>query len=261
MTKIHARLVVKVAVVISVAIGFDSSRAMAAEGQDKPTSKSAAGKADAGKSVDDALLDDLDNELMDGLGDLKDRPGKKKSPAKSAEEETPLDQGLDGEDVGAPSDEQDPLGHIGRQMRRAERLIPAEGKRPDAETLQRQIVDDLARLIEQAEQQRSQQQSSKNSQQQQSAKRQSVQQPKSSTANKPGKNSTKPASDSTDRMGEAEAAKPDPELFKGLLKDSWGNLPDREREQMMQMSRERFLPQYELLIERYYRRLAEEHSK
>jgi hypothetical protein len=256
-----ARLAVVAAVAMTIVIGYASSRALAAEGQAKSQPKSAAGKVDSGKSVDDALLDDLNNELLDGLGDLKDRPGKNKPAAQSPKEETPHDHPVDGEDVGAPSAEQDPLGHISRQMRRAERLIPAEGKRADAETLQRQIIEDLARLIDQAEQQRAQQQSSKNSKQQQSAKRQSVQQPKPSTANSPGKNSSKPAADSTERLGQAEAAKPDPELFKGLLKDSWGNLPEREREQMMQMSRERFLPQYELLIERYYRRLAEERSK
>jgi len=35
-------------------------------------------------------------------------------------------------------------------------------------------------------------------------------------------------------------------------------LPARAREQMLQTSPERFVPQYELMIERYYQRLAEE---
>jgi len=47
-------------------------------------------------------------------------------------------------------------------------------------------------------------------------------------------------------------------LVKSLLKDSWGHLPAHAREQMLQNSPEQFLPQYELMIERYYRRLAEE---
>ena len=42
------------------------------------------------------------------------------------------------------------------------------------------------------------------------------------------------------------------------MKDAWGHLPQHAREQMLQNSPERFLPQYELLIEQYYKRLAEE---
>ena len=44
------------------------------------------------------------------------------------------------------------------------------------------------------------------------------------------------------------------------MKDSWGHLPAKTREQMLQNSPERFLPQYELMIEKYYKRLAEEQS-
>jgi hypothetical protein len=242
-------------------VACQGPRLMAGEDQSegKKESKAASQTQHAAKSVDDALLDDLDNELLGGVGDLKKRPranAPEGQPAGKTATAPP-----DGEDVGTPSAEHDPLGHISQQMRRAERLIPERSKRADTEQVQRKIVDDLARLIDQVEQQRAQQQSSKKSKQQASGKRQRVRQPKSSSANQAGKNSDKPAADSTDRLGQAEAARPDPELFKGLLKDSWGNLPERERELMMQMSRERFLPQYELLIERYYRRLAEERSK
>ena len=61
-------------------------------------------------------------------------------------------------------------------------------------------------------------------------------------------------------MGKAEDARPDPELVKGMMKDTWGHLPAQAREEMLQNSPERFLPQYELLIERYYKRLAEEQT-
>ena len=43
-----------------------------------------------------------------------------------------------------------------------------------------------------------------------------------------------------------------------MMKDSWGHLPPRVREQMLQNTPEQFLPQYELMIEKYYQRLAEE---
>jgi len=43
-----------------------------------------------------------------------------------------------------------------------------------------------------------------------------------------------------------------------LMKDVWGQLPQHDREQMSQSAPEQFLPKYELLIEKYYKRLAEQ---
>lgn len=43
-----------------------------------------------------------------------------------------------------------------------------------------------------------------------------------------------------------------------LHKDVWGMLPERQRQQMLELPVEEFLPKYELLIEDYFRRLAEE---
>jgi hypothetical protein len=255
------RIVLAILCVAVLLPAWPSLRRCRAEEPKAEQQPPAAEKSDP-KPLDKALLDDLDNELLEGLGDLEQRPDKK-SPAKSPEDDAaepqPLEQ-PEGEDVEMPSAEEDPLDYISREMRRAEELIPKHDRRAQAEKLHRQIVDDLARLIDQAEQQRARQQASKSQQQQQTARRQSVQQPKSSTGQE-GQTSNTPATDSTNRLGRAEQARPDPELFKGLLKDTWGNLPEREREQMLQSSRERFLPRYELLIERYYRRLAEERTK
>jgi hypothetical protein len=43
-----------------------------------------------------------------------------------------------------------------------------------------------------------------------------------------------------------------------LLKDLWGHLPERVREQLLQAPTDEFLPKYQLEIEKYFRRLAEE---
>jgi hypothetical protein len=43
-----------------------------------------------------------------------------------------------------------------------------------------------------------------------------------------------------------------------LVHELWGNLPPRMREQMMQNSMEQFLPKYELMIEDYFKTLADE---
>jgi hypothetical protein len=45
-----------------------------------------------------------------------------------------------------------------------------------------------------------------------------------------------------------------------LLKDFWGHLPPHAREQMLQSHSDEFLPQYELEIEQYYKRLSEENE-
>jgi hypothetical protein len=43
-----------------------------------------------------------------------------------------------------------------------------------------------------------------------------------------------------------------------MLRRVWGDLPERERDEMLQLQPpEEFLPKYELLIEAYFRRLAE----
>jgi len=41
----------------------------------------------------------------------------------------------------------------------------------------------------------------------------------------------------------------------------WGQLPAKAREQMMQSPPEKFLPKYELLTEKYFKRLAEEQKE
>ncbi|PHS11636.1 MAG: hypothetical protein COA78_09365 [Blastopirellula sp.] len=46
-----------------------------------------------------------------------------------------------------------------------------------------------------------------------------------------------------------------------LLKETWGHLPEKIRQQLMNTSIEKFLPKYEKLTEDYFRKLAEETSE
>jgi hypothetical protein len=46
-----------------------------------------------------------------------------------------------------------------------------------------------------------------------------------------------------------------------MLKQIWGHLPPKIRDQMQSALIEDFLPKYERLIEEYYSRLAEEESR
>lgn len=230
-----------------------------AAAQDEADTAKETDRAGKPSTLDDALLDDLDNELLDGAGDLKSPRGAPRridndAPAGKAGKNPDAELIDDTVDTEAA----DPLVHIGLEMRQVEELIPEASRRAHAEQLQQRIIDDLARLIEQAESQQSQSsQSQKNQKSRAAAERQKVQQPKQAAGDS-DENSDKPAEDSTNRLGRAEAARPDPELFRQMMKDTWGHLPPRDREQMLQTTPDKFLPKYELLIEQYYKRLAEE---
>ncbi len=239
-------------------IGVPSAQRVAGAQENANTDKD--GKPAARpSSLDDALLDDLDNELLDGAGDLsKPRTTPRRTGDQSSDDPAGENAETEVIDDTVATEAADPLVRIGLEMRKVEELIPEASRRAHAEQLQERIVDDLARLIEQAESQQSQSsQSQKNQQSQSVAKRQKVQQPKKAPGES-GEDSNKPAQDSTNRLGSAESARPDPELFRQMMKDTWGHLPPRDREQMLQNTPDKFLPKYELLIEQYYKRLAED---
>ena len=67
-----------------------------------------------------------------------------------------------------------------------------------------------------------------------------------------------PARESSDRLDRDSAKQPEKGDVNELVKELWGHLPERSREQMMQSFSEEFLPKYEREIQQYYRRLSEE---
>jgi hypothetical protein len=215
-------------------------------------SLSAAPPADEKPSLDEQLLKDLDNELLEGLDDLP-----KPKPAKPADDagKTTADEPA-GEDIGQ-GPEDDPLARVARQMRQVERLIPTPQEAPQTTKTQKQIVSSLEELIKQMEKQCQKSGSSSGSKprQQQTAQRDSIQQPKPGDGNKP---SDKPSRESAKRRGPDELRPADLPELRNLMKDVWGQLPAKARDQMLQSPPEKFLPKYELLIEKYYQRLADE---
>ncbi|HEX4149892.1 MAG TPA: hypothetical protein VHY20_12930, partial [Pirellulales bacterium] len=66
-----------------------------------------------------------------------------------------------------------------------------------------------------------------------------------------------PSRDSSNRVGKAKTEKADLARLQDLMKDIWGELPPRLRQQMMQSSVEHFVPKYEFEIEEYFKTLAE----
>lgn len=200
------------------------------------------------------LLEGLDSPLLEGLDSEIQSPETAAQTPDTADQ--PLDQAGWGEDIGEESS--NPLVRIGRRMKTAGDLI---GRRETAQTqrVQREIVEDLQRLIEQL------QQSSGGQQMKMAASAASA------ASDDPGDDgaagvgdaagSAQPAQESDDRVGRSDEHPARLERMRQTLDQVWGHLPARVREQMHSGMAEEFLPQYEQLIEQYYLRLAEEQQR
>jgi hypothetical protein len=211
-----------------------------------------AGAEDLADSLEDALLEDLGDDF------LKKPDAEKPTEQKPAGKNEPAEKKIVGEDIGQGPEEQDPLARIGRQMRMVEKLLARREELKRAPELQQQIVQDLEELIERIKRQKSQQQSQGSKSGKPGGQRSKVQQPGKQPGQAPG---NQPARDSTDRLGQEAAKRVDMAHMQDLMKDVWGQLPDRAREQMLQSSVDQFLPEYEVLIEKYFRRLAEDQQR
>lgn len=218
-------------------------------------------KRDAG--LDDALLEDLTDDL---LGDLNDIPVRKDpppdatgKPAVNPSGTSDLDQrlleNLDGEDIG--QEQTDPLTLITRRMKSVEQMIERQQTASPTQRLQREIVEDLSLLIEQLRKQ-CQSQGGGRPQQSPAPGKSKPKQGKPGDGQAKAGNSA--AKESTSRVGQSDADVDELDDMQRMLKRVWGHLPPKVREQMQSGSVERFLPKYEALIEQYYKRLAEEQT-
>ncbi len=174
--------------------------------------------------------------------------------------------GAGGEDLGKPAG--NPLDGIQAKMQRAETLIGARDVSGKVGTVQQQVVDDLDELIKKAEEQCKNNQSSKPGKlSDKQASQRSKPQPGSKPGSKAGppqqanQNSRSAAKTSSTRLGETNATGGGGRPPEELMKEVWGRLPARLREQMLQSSPDEFLPEYREAIEAYYRELAAEPVK
>lgn len=237
---------------IAIVVAWNSCSGVAA-----PATESASG-----------LLDDLDGDLF-GPGEsskpLGDRtPNSKLERAPSPGKRPQLTPPLGGEDLGQPS-EQSPLAAISSDMRQAERLIAQRNLAGETARIQEQVVGALDALINQVQQQNqsSSQSQSQSQQQQQQASQRSTPQPSAGqqSAGRRAPNAANAARTSSDRLESGTVDEAAGHGSQELLKDVWGQLPERVRQQLLQSSTDEFLPQYRDDIERYFRRLAEEESE
>lgn len=212
-----------------------------------------------GQSLDQQLLDDLGGDLFEGLDDLplEDAVEKAKGTGKALDD-TLLDQLGDGEDIG---EEGDPLTKIANRMRAVEELIAEQKTAEQTQRIQQQIVMELTEMIQLVKKQ-----CNGNSQNQQQQQQQQASKPKpggkpgqQKQGNKPNNQAGNKASrESQMRDGKAEDAQVQREELEKMLKEVWGHLPVRVREQMQNAASEQFLSKYEELIENYYERLTQD---
>jgi hypothetical protein len=175
----------------------------------------------------------LDEALEQAVEDVE------ASQVPSSEFDPRLLEGLDarsdppaGEDLGQPSD-RDPVSIVAERMGRvARRIIDDETLQP-AQQIQQEILRELTRLAEEAAQQ-SQQQTSRT--------------PSPPRASQQGDEGLPPSGGAT--AGASNDVDP--------IEAVWGTLPERVRQGIRSPLHEEFLPEYEHIIQAYYKRLAEQ---
>jgi hypothetical protein len=154
----------------------------------------------------------------------------------------------EGEDVGAEQGggSNVALKHIEHRMKEAESMLAAHEASGKVSATQQEVVDELDAMIAQLQKQCEK---------------------CGGQCNKPPKPSEKSAKPTAKRGGKpgetAGVAKTqaggqvDRTAVSNLVKDIWGRLPERQREELLQPLSEEFLPEYAAEIEEYFRVLAE----
>ena len=194
----------------------------------------------------------LDDELLKSLG------GDDPAPAKKPESTQPAGQPAGG-DAPEAQPSNDPFERLTQQIRDAESRLRRVDSGDKTQELQRQIVDDLDKLIAQIEKEQQQQQNQSKSSQSQNKKPgppQPQQQP-SQPQQQPGsgEKDSENANDSQEGTRSSTARKPDPGRMRSLLEKAWGSLPERERQDVMQSSVDDFPTKYQFVIEEYFKTL------
>ena len=200
----------------------------------------------------------FEEELFKGLDKLptvpgstsrqQQEPGKpERGPAIDKQRQRRLTQG---EDLGEQSG--DSWSRIGHSMRNVEGRIAAGDLGKETQQLQKMIVQDLGKLTKQL-----QQQSSDSSFRPGTGAASSP----SSQATDDQQDATKPAADSTSRIGQDTGSQPKVEEVELVIDQLWGHLPARLQTQLRGAAVDQFLPKYQRLLEQFYRRLAEQEGE
>jgi hypothetical protein len=232
--------------------------AVADDASDKPAAKPPS-------TLDQQLLNDLDNALLEGIDNAPAKTQKSNPEAAAAKKpaRSPLDdellRDLGGEDIGQPDlgadnvragATPDPLVPIERKMRNVASRLTDQKLDQETRQLQQSILGDLAVLLQECKKQCQGGGSG-------SGKSGS----KSGKSGKGGQAGTAPATDaarnSSPNLRERPTQRGDTGALTNAMKESWGNLPEHARKHVATVNPDAFLPKYELMLEKYFKRLGE----
>ena len=200
-------------------------------------------RAEAGENLDQTLLDDLEAELLDTTEE-----------SQPAEFETELLEEI-GEDFGIASSAKDgPLARVVKHMQTAKSRLQKISQTDSASAAQGEALVGLETMITEITRRKSQCQGG-------NCKKPATPKPdkkKSGENKKPNGKSGKDPAQSADSTTNSDANLATDLAATGqLVKDLWGKLPLRQRQQILQPLSEEFLPKYADEIEAYFRALAQ----
>jgi hypothetical protein len=185
----------------------------------------------------DRLLDDLDRQLLEGLPD--------------------------NQSAAPPPRVVDPLAAIAKQMQSVERRIASRDSSAATQAQQAEIVARLDALLQQSPSGDSSR-SVHSHIQPADAQRSAAEQPAVGSTAAPGTGAGEPgrgqAGDRAGRIERSPLSDAENLGIRDAIRRAWGHLPEKQREEMQAALSEQFLPQYERVIEEYYKRLADERS-
>jgi len=226
------------------------------------------------RSLEQQLLEDLDTNPLapEVQRDLRKpnqttpsaKPPAEPKPAEPSKPDPKLQSQLSRElGAAAVSQGDDALLDIVYQMQQAKSLIEQAQAGQETQRVQAGILTSLDELLKAARSQKQQCPAGPDNK-----KGDTPRQTPNSTSSKPSskpsgeeKTSTAATKDTQAKPGKSGAHRPDMAEMTEVLKNVWGELPAHEREQMLELPMEEFLPKYELLIESYFKRLAEEQGR
>lgn len=212
-----------------------------------------------GQSLEDALIDDLrsgrKSPASPRRAEGEGRPGESSfAPARISGRSVWADElgmaGVSGDTL--------PLVSVAERMRDVQGLLGRGECGAAAQDAQRQILDSLDQLLQQAGQSCGGACASKPGGSQPSGAAKAGNGPQPGTKQGTTSNQTSQPATGADRASQDGSPRIDPAQTRALMKRLWGELPPRRRQQMLQIPVEEFLPRYEAMIEDYFRRLSEE---
>ncbi len=159
--------------------------------------------------------------------------------------------------------ELDPLREIAEGMKKVGERLDQGLLDDETRLAQRKVVDDLEKLLRQSQKSKQKNPSPNNSnspQQDQSNNPSEGQSSENSAGGNPGerrRNDQENAAESQERTKGGIPTEADRKNQRRVLTDAvWGHLPPRVREQLNRSFSDRYLPEYDSLVKRYYEALA-----